>query len=209
MPDFTLEDSHDGPVYGLDEVGRGPIAGPVIAACVFIPASARGHAIWHIVDDSKRLSASRREQVNSLIRDLCIYGLGIASVQEIDTMNILRASLLAMQRAYENMIHSIPAAIDTSQQLALVDGNRAPTLPCTTRTVIKGDQKSFSIAAASIVAKVERDELMTRLAHDYPMYDWSKNAGYPSPAHKSALLKYGPCPHHRTSFAPVRALLAA
>ncbi|MGI9509659.1 MAG: ribonuclease HII [Geminicoccaceae bacterium] len=182
-------------IAGLDEVGRGPLAGPVVAAAVVLRAPMAGLA------DSKTLSAPRREMLaEKLYRsDRAFIGLGAASVGEIDRLNILNATMLAMQRAL--------ARLNIAPDLALVDGNRLPALPCPAEAVVGGDGRVAAIAAASIVAKVTRDRLMTRLDRRHPGYGWSRNAGYPTAAHREALKTLGPCHHHRMSFAPVKALV--
>jgi ribonuclease HII len=153
-----------------------------------------------LLDDSKKLSAGRREAAGRALQlSGASIGLGAASVGEILRLNILQASLLAMRRAY--------ARLDPPPDAALVDGNRDPDLPCPTRCVIRGDGVSLSIAAASIIAKITRDRLMTRLDARHPGYGWAANAGYGAPAHLAALRELGPTAHHRTGFAPVRALL--
>lgn len=202
MPDFTLEASVQGHACGLDEVGRGPIAGPVVAACVLIAPEARGLALWAAVDDSKRLSAARRESLAVAIRAHAVWGLGAASVEEIDALNILRAAFLAMERA-------LLALGPPPGTVALIDGNHLPKVfPIPARAVVRGDSLSVSIAAASILAKVERDGVMRTLAQEHPEYGWDRNAGYPAPAHLDALERHGPTPHHRASFAPVKKALA-
>lgn len=196
-PDFSFEDMQDGPVIGLDEVGRGPLAGPVMAAAVYIPLENRNHAVWDSVRDSKKLSQIKRETLFPLIQNQCLYAVAVASVEEIDTLNILQATFLAMRRAVE-MLPITPAHL-------LIDGNRTPkNWQWTSRAIVKGDSKSVSIAAASILAKVTRDKLMTELAKDYPHYGWDRNAGYGAPVHLAALDIHGITPHHRMSFAPVR-----
>jgi ribonuclease HII len=201
-PHFRLEQAAGGRVAGLDEVGRGPLAGPVVAAAVVFPQGVP-LALARLLDDSKKLSAERR-----LAASMALYasgaaeiGVAAASVAEIERINILRASLLAMRRA----VLRLPSAPD----LALVDGNRPPDLPCAVQCVVGGDGISLSIAAASIIAKVARDRLMARLAARFPQYGWERNAGYGTPAHCRAMAAIGLSPHHRRGFAPVRALLAA
>lgn len=194
-PDFSFEEKFEGPVAGLDEVGRGPLAGPVIAAAVILdPAN-----IPDGLNDSKKLSQSRREELFTLIKASSLVGIGEASVDEIDEINILQASMLAMRRALGNL-PSDPIA-------CLVDGNRDPGLPFPTRCLIKGDALSLSIAAASIIAKVFRDKIMTELGESHPEYGWAQNAGYGVPHHLQALDAVGPSPHHRKTFQPVRRLL--
>lgn len=196
-PDFSFEDEYDAPVIGLDEVGRGPLAGPVMAAAVYIPLKNRDHAVWGSVCDSKQISTLKRETLFPFIQSQCIYAVAAASVEEIDALNILQATFLAMRRAVE-MLPITPAHL-------LIDGNRTPkNWPWTSRAIVKGDTKSVSIAAASILAKVTRDRLMTELSKDYPHYAWDKNAGYGAPTHLAALDSHGITPHHRMSFAPVR-----
>ena len=199
-PDLSLElaagHAADAPVCGVDEVGRGPLAGPVIAAAVIWPAAGPPPELAAAIDDSKRLTQATRELLAPLIqRHARAVALAQASVEEIDRLNILRAALLAMQRA--------AAALTTPPALVLVDGRHLPALPCPARAVIKGDSLSLSIAAASIVAKVERDRIMTALAVDHPGYGWERNAGYPTAEHRAALVRLGPTPHHRRSFGPV------
>jgi ribonuclease HII len=203
-PDLSLETKFDGPVCGLDEVGRGPLAGPVMAACVYIPPHVAPLPFTAHIHDSKKLSAQKRAELAPLIRAHCIWGLGSASVDEIDQINILQATFLAMQRAFDGMIRSADEQMGLKIIHALVDGNRAPKLPVPLTCVIKGDQTSLSIAAASIIAKVARDELMADLAVTYPEYGWADNAGYGTAAHLAALITHGLTPHHRRTFAPVR-----
>jgi ribonuclease HII len=198
-PDFSLEAAHPGPVAGVDEAGRGPLAGPVLAAAVIFP----GHPpeeLAALLDDSKRLDAARREAAYEALLEAraagtALIGVGAASAAEIGTLNILRATHLAMARA----ISRLPVAPD----LALVDGNAPPRLPCPVRCVVGGDGLSLSIAAASIIAKVVRDRAMTRLSVRWPDYGFARHAGYPTPAHREALARLGPCPHHRRGFSPV------
>jgi ribonuclease HII len=182
-------------IVGVDEVGRGPLAGPVVAAAVMFGPKGPPRRVARAIDDSKKLTAAEREELDPLIRAHAIVAIAEASVAEIDRINILRASLLAMQRAV--------AAHAGAPVLALVDGNIAPMLPCKVRTLIDGDALSLSIAAASIVAKVWRDRLMAELATLYPAYGWEHNAGYATPEHRAALKRWGPTPEHRKSFRPV------
>ena len=195
MPDFSLEEAAGGVVAGIDEAGRGPWAGPVVAAAVILE---RG-AIPAGVDDSKVLSRKRRETLYDVLLGAARVGVGSAGVDEIDSLNILAASLLAMQRAVADL-GAVP-------DLALVDGNRAPRLPCPVRCVVKGDALSLSIAAASIVAKVTRDRLMADLAVSWPGYGWERNAGYGTREHRAALERLGVTPEHRRSFAPIIKIL--
>jgi ribonuclease HII len=205
MPDFAIERSCDGVVCGIDEAGRGPLAGPVVAAAVIIDRRRFRGELRRVLDDSKALSRDQRE---ACYRDLlgCAgrgavrIGVGAASVTEIDRINILRASLVAMRRA----VTALSAGEDTAPHIALVDGNIAPTLPCMVRTVIKGDALSFSIAAASVVAKVTRE-----LARRYPGYGWDTNVGYSTAGHFDGIRRLGVTRHHRRSFEPVRVALSA
>lgn len=181
-----------GTIAGLDEVGRGPLAGPVVAAAVVLDL----RRIPPGLADSKALSAERREEL--FVAILATAAVGIASVpaREIDWRNIRQASLVAMCRAL--------AALPCIPDAALVDGNDPPDLPCPVHTIVKGDASVPSIAAASIVAKVVRDRTMRRLAESYPAYGFGNNVGYSTTAHLSALAETGPCPFHRATFAPVR-----
>ncbi|MEM9469743.1 MAG: ribonuclease HII [Pseudomonadota bacterium] len=188
-------------VCGIDEVGRGPLAGPVVSACVHIPQDNIEKPIWDQITDSKKISAIKREKLFEPIKGLCVFGIAEASVQEIDDLNIHHATLLAMKRAFENM-HS---KIDNIE-MALIDGKFAPNLACSTQAVIKGDSHSLSIGASSILAKVTRDRLMAKFALEYPYYSWEKNSGYGTKAHMEGLQEHGLTPHHRLSFAPCAAL---
>lgn len=200
-PDFSREDISLGVVCGIDEAGRGPLAGPVYAACVFVPPEKRLYPVWKDVRDSKKLTPLRRDDLFAIIQGQSCFGIGRASAQEIDQVNILQATYLAMQRAYAAMLENFPSY---QVDLALIDGNRGPQLPCPISPVVKGDALSVSIAAASILAKVSRDREMTTLHDEFPMYGWKENAGYGTPEHMSALDKFGLTPHHRLSFAPVK-----
>lgn len=195
-PDFTRETLLPGPVAGVDEAGRGPLAGPVVAAAVILDPA----RVPPGLDDSKKLTARARERLFAALMDCATVSAAFASVEEIDALNILRASHLAMRRAVQGLARS-PAH-------ALVDGNMVPGgLPCPATAVIGGDARSLSIAAASIVAKVTRDRDMVALAQQYPGYGWDRNMGYPTAGHRAALARLGVTPHHRRSFAPVHKLL--
>ncbi len=200
MPDLALERECDGIVCGIDEVGRGPLAGPVVAAAVIIDAARMPRDLRAQIDDSKKLERAAREDYATRLRSCAGVGIGAASVEEIDRLNILQASLLAMRRAL--------GALPATPHWALVDGNVDPQLPCRTRTIVGGDALSLSIAAASIVAKVTRDRLMRALAPRYPGYGWETNVGYATAEHRSGLWALGPTPHHRRSFAPVQLRIA-
>jgi len=183
-------------VAGVDEVGRGPLAGPVVAAAVVLDKSKP--AIVGLAD-SKKLSARQRELLSEQIRAqaLC-YAIGRAEVEEIDSINILQASLLAMKRAVESL--------SINPDLARVDGNQSPDLSCRIETIIKGDQTVPEISAASIIAKVARDAEMCVLDKLFPGYEFSRHKGYPTPGHLEMLKQKGPCAIHRQSFGPVKAL---
>ncbi len=183
-------------IAGVDEVGRGPLAGPVVAAAVVLDPA----RIPEGLRDSKQLTAKRRAALADILHDVAEVGIGEASVAEIDQINILRASHLAMERAI--------AALPNPPDHVLIDGNMIPrelTLPAT--PLVKGDTRSVSIAAASIVAKIWRDQVMWDLAQQFPGYGWETNAGYPSKYHKQALRNLGVTPHHRRSFRPVHNIL--
>ena len=199
-PDFSFEqaafDEGFEIVCGIDEAGRGPWAGPVVAAAVILDR----RSIPDGLDDSKKLKEHAREALFDPIMATSRVGIGIAEVDRIDRDNILAATLWAMGEAL--------AQVGGRVSLALVDGNRAPGLPCPVRTIVNGDGRSLSIAAASIIAKVTRDRLMTQLDRDFPHYGFARHKGYGTAAHQAALAAHGPCPHHRRSFAPIAALLA-
>ena len=189
MYELMHELGGDGVVVGVDEVGRGSVAGPLTVCAVCLPMEPR---VWGI-NDSKKLTAKRREALFPVIIEKAIsYGIAYASVEEIDTLDILRATLLAMSRAV--------AQLTPQPALALIDGNRAPALGMPARTVIGGDGKCASIAAASVLAKVSRDRLMTELDAKYPEYGFAVHKGYGTKAHEAALQQYGPCEIHRRSF---------
>jgi len=200
VPDFTLETAALAAghlrIAGVDEVGRGPLAGPVTAAAVVLDIS----RIPDGLNDSKRLTAKRRAVLHDSILAVAEVSIAHASVEEIDSLNILRASHLAMERAIAGLV--------TPPDMALIDGNLIPRgLQVPAQAVIKGDAKSLSIAAASIVAKITRDRIMWDLAQQFPGYGWETNAGYPSKSHTDALQNIGLTPHHRRSFKPVHNIL--
>jgi len=186
---------HGGPVAGVDEAGRGPLAGPVVAAAVILDP----HNIPAGIADSKLLAPEVRRALYLRILATAQVGVGVAGVDRIDTDNILNASLWAMSAAV--------AQLPSRPRLALIDGNKMPPrLRCASRAIVRGDAKCLSIAAASIVAKVTRDRIMAAHAREHPGYGWETNKGYPTPEHLRALAALGPTPLHRRSFAPVRQL---
>ena len=176
-------------VCGVDEAGRGPLAGPVCAAAVILPEN----TIIEGVNDSKKLSEKKRETLFEVIKAEAVsYSIAYASVEEIESMNILNATMLAMKRAVEGL--------DVKADYAMIDGNRLPDLCIDSECIIKGDAKSMSIACASILAKVSRDRLLYKYAEEYPMYGFDKHKGYGTKAHTAAIKEFGPCPYHRMSF---------
>ena len=181
-------------IFGVDEVGRGPLAGPVVAAAVFIPPNLWNEAQVQEFQDSKKVKPSKRRELADWIRGNCVWALAEADAAEIDRINILQASLAAMARALDQ----VPA------NFALIDGNRAPDTPVSCQTVVKGDAKSRSIAAASILAKAHRDALMEALDREFPQYGWAQNAGYPTAQHRQALLDHGATCYHRVTFGGVK-----
>jgi ribonuclease HII len=199
-PDLLSFDRSFGvPVCGIDEVGRGPLAGPVVAACAFIPPEHLDHPVWEQITDSKKLTARKRETLFPLLTSLCRYGIAEIGAAEIDALNIHHATLKAMAAAFGLLGEKTP-------QLALIDGKFTPALPVAAKAIVKGDSQSLSIAAASIIAKVYRDRLMTRMHAEYPGYGWDKNAGYGTAAHLAGIARAGITPYHRRSFAPCSAL---
>lgn len=197
QPDFSIESEYSGIIVAIDEVGRGPLAGPVMAAAAILDPA----RIPAGLNDSKKLSAAKREMLFDAILATCRVEIGVASVEEIEALNILGATKLAMSRAY--------AALNVQASIALIDGNQPPALPCPTRGIIKGDSKCLSIAAASIFAKVTRDRHMAELAKAHPHYGWERNAGYGTKLHLEGIRQHGITKHHRQGFAPIRDMLAA
>ena len=177
-------------IVGVDEAGRGPLAGPVVAAAVLL---CEGGIVG--LDDSKKLTAKRRAELEAQIKARCRWGVGEASVEEIDRINILQATFLAMTRAVE--------ALGFEPAEVLVDGNRLPRWRYTATAIIGGDALHPCISAASIIAKEHRDRFMVAMARDFPGFGWETNMGYGTAQHLAALRQHGPTPHHRTSFAPV------
>ena len=215
MPDFDLERSFgadDGRiVIGLDEAGRGPWAGPVVAGAAWLDPGRLPPDLLAALDDSKKLSAATRERLFEAMTATMNedpvslrFATGRAEVEEIDALNILQASLLSMRRAGATLTDMLP----TAPSVALVDGNHRPDLPCGVETVIKGDGRSLTVAAASIAAKVVRDREMDRLATAFPGYGWERNRGYGTAEHQAALADLGVTPQHRRTFRPVRECLA-
>ncbi len=176
-------------VCGVDEAGRGPLAGPVCAAAVILPEG----VIIEGVNDSKKLSEKKRESLFDVIREQALsYSIAYATVDEIEEINILNATMLAMRRAIDGL--------EIKADYAMIDGNKIPPLDIDSECIVKGDAKSMSIACASILAKVSRDRLLYKYAEEYPMYGFDKHKGYGTKVHREAILKYGPCPYHRKSF---------
>lgn len=204
IPDFEFEtkaiDAGIIPICGVDEAGRGPLAGPVVAGAVILDPSSISDPVWLRLNDSKKMTAKARDELYEHIIATAQFGVGIVGIDEIDILNILGATMKAMADAVQNL--------PTPPHLALIDGNREPTLPCDAKCIVKGDSKSMSIAAASVIAKVTRDRIMSDLAKQFPGYGWERNAGYGTKEHMNALGRLGVTPHHRRSFAPVRAALS-
>lgn len=176
-------------ICGVDEAGRGPLAGPVCAAAVILPPN----TIIDGVNDSKKLTEKKREALFDVIKETAVsYCIAYASVEEIESINILNATMLAMKRAVEGL--------NVKADYAMIDGNKMPQLDIDGETIVKGDAKSMSIACASILAKVSRDRLLYEYAKEYPQYQFDKHKGYGTAAHREAIIKYGPCPYHRMSF---------
>lgn len=200
MPDYTFEqqalDGGASSVCGVDEAGRGPLAGPVVAAAVILDPKTITEPIWHRLNDSKKMTAKSRDELFDQIRNHADVGVGVVDIDEIDILNILGATMKAMADA----VRELP----NSPSIALIDGNREPALSCAAKCIVKGDGKSLSIAAASVIAKVTRDRIMQDLAAQFPGYGWDRNAGYGTKEHLNALQNLGVTPHHRRSFAPVR-----
>tara|TARA_R110000868_G_scaffold73822_2_gene213689 strand:- start:2996 stop:3631 length:636 start_codon:yes stop_codon:yes gene_type:complete len=198
-PDYTFETEHGAPrvrVCGIDEAGRGPLAGPVVAGAAVIDMAYLPQGL----NDSKKLSQKKRELLFAELMESADIGIGIATVEEIDEINILQATMLAMTRAL--------AALKIPPAFALIDGNRIPKFSTPARAIVKGDARVLSIAAASIAAKVSRDRMMCEMALAHPGYGFEKHMGYGTAMHLDALARLGVTPHHRRSFAPVRKMLS-
>jgi len=198
-PTLHLERQFEGCVCGIDEAGVAPLAGPVVAAAVTLPYDSKPR-ILRGLNDSKLLSAQERERLYDIIQRIAEVGVGMASVGEIDEVNIYHANMRAMKRAFE--------ALPRRPDHALVDGRARPPIDCQVEMVVKGDRRSLSIAAASVIAKVTRDRLMQELAASYPDYGWQTNVGYGTDTHYLGLLRKGPTEHHRRSFAPLNTIFA-
>ena len=203
MPDFILEESlglsTSAVIVGVDEVGRGPLAGPVTAAAVFVDRQKITLDLLTKIDDSKKISQKKHATISKQIESIAIIGIGWASSGEIDQLNILEATMLAMQRA----ISSLRKQIISDPDYILIDGNKVPRLDFPSKAIVRGDEKSLSIAAASIVAKNKRDAFMASLSKLYPGYGWEKNAGYGTREHLAAIEREGITVHHRRSFKPI------
>ena len=198
MPDNLNERDVGWPkklIAGIDEAGRGPWAGPVVSAAVILNEK----NIPDGLNDSKKLSEKKRLSLYSSIYNFHFVGVGISSIEEIDSMNVLQATFLSMKRAVEDL--------NPQPEYILVDGNLDPGLNFKTKCIIKGDSISISIAAASVIAKVTRDNLMLKLDKEFPNYNWKKNKGYGTAEHRNALELHGPCKYHRKSFSPINKML--
>lgn len=187
-------------IIGVDEVGRGPLAGPVVAAAAWLDLNNCPLSVLALLQDSKSLNQTSRSKALEAVQPYLISARGRAEVEEIDAVNILQATMRAMTRAVEALVPKLPHA----PAKILIDGNRIPPLRFAAEAIVKGDSKSVSIAAASIVAKQARDAEMEALASDYPGYGWERNAGYGTAEHRQAIHKLGPTPHHRMSFQPLK-----
>ncbi len=206
FPNFLIENSFaDSLIAGIDEAGRGPLAGPVVAACVILNRQNFAAEI----NDSKKLTSTARGKIFTWLQENSYFGVGIVDAKKIDEINILQATKLAMKLAYENLC----VKYQLWPQVILVDGNFVPFVPCDQikqiLSVVKGDQKSLSIAAASIVAKETRDQIMRDLHQKFPQYSWHKNAAYPTKLHVEKINQFGICEFHRKSFEPIKTLINA
>ena len=203
MPDFCYEHLAQSRGYnvicGIDEAGRGPWAGPVIAGAVILDHAKLTYSLIDSLDDSKKLKPSRREELFEELKLCACIGIGQSDVIEIDKINILKATLLAMTRAVNNL--------SISADFALVDGNAKPELPFQSECIVRGDSLCLTIAAASIIAKVTRDRIMVNLARAYPEYGWEKNVGYGTRQHRKAIETHGVTTEHRRSYAPIKKFL--
>lgn len=196
MPDYSIENQcTEKIIAGVDEVGYGSWAGPVLCAAVILPSGFEDSRIR----DSKTISEKAREEIyESIVSRGVIFAIGSATPAEIDEINIMRATFLAMRRAVDGLFQK--------PDIVFVDGIRAPEFPVPHKTIVKGDSKSITIATASIIAKVTRDRMMASLAQEFPLYGWESNKGYGTSAHHKAIIAHGPCLHHRMSYKPLRAI---
>jgi ribonuclease HII len=195
IPNFNIEQQYEGKIIiGIDEVGRGPLAGPMVVAAIYVPPDKMPAG----VNDSKLLSAKKRELLFAQLVLVAKYGIGLVSVEEIDELKLTKSTELAIIRALSDL--------DLNVDIALIDGNIKYNLPVKSISIIGGDKKSFTIAASSIIAKVIRDKYMLDLSNQYPAYAWHKNFGYGTKEHLSAIALYGICKHHRKSFSPIKNL---
>jgi len=201
---FDIEENFGNIVVGIDEVGRGPLAGPVVAVAVYIKRSLWKNFLKKYpkiikINDSKKISKKIREELYNILINIIPFGVGAASVKEIEEKNILQASLIAMERAY--------TSLKISADFVLVDGINAPKIKANVKAIKNGDNKSISIATASIIAKVIRDNLMKKLSYKYPEFFWSKNSGYGTKLHIDKIKLLGITPHHRKSFKPITKMI--
>lgn len=196
LPDFSIENELEGIIAGIDEAGRGPLAGPVVAACVILD---KNH-FPHNLNDSKKLSPKQRAEIFLQLKNSAQFGIGIIDEKIIDEINILNATKLAMQKSFENLCIKYNLKPDA----VIVDGNFVPQINCKAQAIIKGDSKSLSIAAASIIAKETRDQIMLKLDEEFPDYEWRKNKGYPTKLHFDKISKIGICKYHRRSFTLIK-----
>jgi ribonuclease HII len=192
LPDFSIEENCPGVVAGIDEAGRGPLAGPVVAACIILNRKNYPKQL----NDSKKLSEKKRAEIFKELQNSAQFGIGIIDEKIIDKVNILNATKLAMKGAFENLCKKYNIEPD----MVIVDGNFIPQISCLAQPIIKGDSKSLSIAAASIIAKETRDQIMTKLDKEFPNYNWAKNKGYPTKLHFDKIVEFGISKYHRQSF---------
>jgi ribonuclease HII len=193
-PSFLIERKLGGIIAGIDEAGRGPLSGPVVAACIILNNSSYPNGL----NDSKKLSPKKRAEIFLQLKKSNNFGIGIVDEKIIDQINILNATKLAMKMAFENMCQKIEGRY--KPDMVIVDGNFIPDIDCKAQAIIKGDQKSLSIAAASVIAKETRDKIMIELDKEFPQYDWKQNKGYPTKKHFAAIKEFGICKYHRQSF---------
>lgn len=204
-PNFAIESKYPGAItVGIDEAGRGPLAGPVVAGLALLPSDFENSEISKKINDSKKISAKKRQEIYLWLTKNIKYSVGSAKASEIDEINILNATKLAMKRAYQQFIEKY----QISPEILLIDGNFTPFAKegaiKEIKPIVKGDQKSLSIAAASIIAKQYRDEIMQNLHQKFPQYNWLKNAAYPTKEHLDAIKQHGICQHHRKTFKPIK-----